>query len=82
MPNGGGSLPLLPILIVILVVLSWFFGWIVPVAAVALFVLIAVSVAIYDRVSHDKRCRWCNRIKSILQADVASPQTGFARSTQ
>jgi hypothetical protein len=67
--DGGWSLPLLPILILVLAVLTWFFGWIVPVVAVALFLAIGAGTAVYDRLTHAKRCRWCNRIKSVLEEE-------------
>ena len=67
--ESGWSLPLLPILILVLVVLTWFIGWIVPIVAVALFFIIAAGTALYDRLAHAKRCRWCNRIKSVLEEE-------------
>jgi len=65
-PSPGFSLPLLPIIIVIILVLIYFFGWVVILGAVALVLFIAGGTAIYDKVTHDQKCRYCNKIKHEL----------------
>jgi hypothetical protein len=63
MSERGSSLPVIWILILVLAVLTWFFGWIVP---VALFFATAAGVALHDWISHDSKCRWCNRVKRVF----------------
>lgn len=48
MRNRGFSLPILNILLVILVVLTIFYGWIVPLVALGLFLAITAGTAIHD----------------------------------
>lgn len=67
--DRGGSPPLLALSILVLAVLTWLLGWVVPVAAAVLFFAIAAGTAIYDRLAHATRCRWCNRIKSVLEEE-------------
>ena len=59
-------MPILNIIIVIILVLTYFFGWVVILGAVALVLLIAAGTAIYDKFSHDHKCRYCNKIKHEL----------------
>ena len=67
--NRGWSLPIIEILILIIAILTYFFGWIVLVYVAVIVVAIPVGTAIYDRISHDTKCRWCNAIKDIIVED-------------
>ena len=62
--SKGFVLPLLSIIIVIILALTYFFGWIVILCVVALVLLIAGGTAIYDKVTHEQKCRYCNKIKN------------------
>lgn len=62
----GFSLPLLAIIIVFIVVLTYFFGWIVILYVVAIVLLTAAGTALYDKITHDVKCRYCNIIKDEL----------------
>ena len=66
--SKGFSLPILPILIVFIAVLTYFFGWIVLVVVVGLAALSTAGTAVYDKITHDKKCRYCNKIKDVLSA--------------
>jgi len=46
--QGGWTLPFIPIVIIIIGVLAYFFGWMVFAYAAGLFVLITLCVFIYD----------------------------------
>ena len=72
--NKGFSLPILPILIVLIAVLAYFFGWIVRVVVVGVVALIAAGTALYDKLIHDKKCRYCNKIKAVLSAQKGIAQ--------
>ena len=61
--SKGFTLPILPILICIIVVLCFFWGWIVLAYVTGIVVLIPICTAIYDRITHDAHCRYCNKIK-------------------
>ena len=66
--SKGFSLPILPILIVLIAVLTYIFGWIVLVVVAGVVALITAGTAIYDKLTHDKKCRYCNKIKEVLSA--------------
>jgi hypothetical protein len=57
---------ILPILIIIIVALTYFFGWIVLAISAGFLVCIPVVTAIYDKITHDSNCTECNIIKQVL----------------
>ncbi len=65
----GWSMPWLNILLVIIALLTWLYGWIVLLIVGVLFGLITLGVWIHDIVVHDEACRWCNVIKDGLAAE-------------
>ena len=61
-------------LIVLIAVLAYLFGWMVLVVVVGIVALITAGSAIFDKLTHDKNCRYCHQIKEVLSA-----QKGIAR---
>ncbi|MFT5051029.1 MAG: hypothetical protein ACI8QZ_002436 [Chlamydiales bacterium] len=64
--NRGASIPILPILILLVAGLTYAFGWKVPAIVAALVAAITLGVAIHDRLTHATKCRYCNKIKARL----------------
>ena len=59
-------MPIIPILILIIIALTYFFSWIVLAVSAGLFVCIPVVTAIYDKITHDSNCTECNTIKQVM----------------
>lgn len=57
------------IIVILAAVLIWQLGWLGAAILAALFVGITAGVAIYDKLSHDRTCRWCNRVKRVVAAE-------------
>ena len=72
--DGGWTIPYMWILLVIVGVLVWQFGWIVLLYVAGLFVLITAGVWVHDLVTHDHKCRWCNVIKDAFEAERRIPR--------
>jgi hypothetical protein len=68
MKPTGRSVPFLLILIIGLAVATYFLGWKVPVAAVAVGALVTAAIYLHDHVSHDRKCPECSAAKSHLLA--------------
>jgi membrane protein YdbS with pleckstrin-like domain len=69
----GWSLPLSWILVVGLGLAIWFWGWWALAVTVAAAALITAGTWIYDKLTHDRNCRWCNHIKATLAAEQGIP---------
>ena len=55
-PGGRSfSLPIVPILLLLIVALTLFLGWIVPVIVVVLGAVVTVGTALHDRLTHDRK---------------------------
>ena len=67
----GFSLPIIPFLLVIIIVCIYFFGWQVLLAVAGLVALIALATAVYDRVTHDTKCRYCDALKEFVSNELA-----------
>ena len=67
--QGGWSLPFTWILLVLVAVLVWAFGWIVLLYIAGLFALITAGVWLHDVVTHDRKCRWCNVVKDLIASE-------------
>jgi hypothetical protein len=73
--NRGFSLPYIPILLVLIGVLIYFFGWIVLAYMAGVAVLITAGTVLYDKMTHNAKCRECMQIK-----DMISKKTGINKN--
>ncbi|MGA1870202.1 MAG: hypothetical protein ACMUJM_16820 [bacterium] len=64
--DRGFSPPYISILLVIICVLIYFFGWSVLVYAAGAVILIAAGTAIYDKITHNTNCAECIIVKEML----------------
>jgi hypothetical protein len=61
--SGFSISPIFPVIIVI-AVLTYFFGWLVLLGAAALTALTVAGVYLHDRVSHDRKCPECHAARA------------------
>ncbi len=66
----GFNLPIIPILILIISVLTYFLGWVVLAISAGLFICIPVITAVYDRLTHGSNCIECNTIKQAISDEM------------
>ncbi len=64
--GGGSSIPILPSLLVLVIILTVFFGWIIPVIVLALMLLIPLGTLVYDKLTHERNCSECLMVKALL----------------
>jgi len=74
--DRGFSLPFIPILLVIIGVLIYFFGWIALAYVAGAVVSITAGTAIYDKMTHNTNCGECIQVKEIL-----SKRTGLNKDS-
>lgn len=65
----GWSLPILPILVLLIATLTYFYGWPVLAIVAGMIAMTGLGTAIYDKLTHATRCRYCNVIKAELAAE-------------
>ena len=58
--------PMLLLLILLIAVSTYFWGWVVLVGVAATVVSITLGTASYDKLYHATKCRYCNKIKAVL----------------
>ena len=74
--NRGFSLPYIPIVLVVMGVLVYFFGWVVLAYAAGVVVLITAGTALYDKMTHHAKCRECMQV-----VDIISKRTGINKDS-
>ena len=75
----GFSLPILPILILLISVLTYFCGWVVLAISAGLFICIPVVTVIYDKLTHGSNCIECNTIKQAI-SDKMGVEIGIVKT--
>lgn len=67
--NNGFSIPFIPIFIVMIGTLIYFFGWIVLIYTAGLMIVITLATAVYDTITHNNNCEECMVIKETISKE-------------
>ena len=62
--RSGFSISPIFLIIIVIAVLTYFFGWLVLVGVAVLAALITGGVYLHDRVSHDRKCPECHAARA------------------
>lgn len=73
MNERGFSPPYITIILAIIGVLVWIFGWKVLIYVAVIFVLVPIITMIYDAVTHEKNCVECIELKEHLSGKFTVP---------
>lgn len=67
--NEGFSLPILNIIIVIISILIFIFGWMILIYVFVLGFFFTMTILIYDKINHAKKCKECFNIKKVISKE-------------